>query len=290
MAILGNFINRALVLPDKYFESKVPAVGELTDYDKVHAKRLRPCERWGRKITRTPSISVMLQRAAMDLARNGNKHLIQKPWKLAKTDMPRVSLLSWTYAIWCHLSIVSAPFPPFSMKKLMRCSHRTADWDRLGSTDRSAGHQLGDGNCCLEKIEDEVIEKQIQKLLDTKKASKQPTIRLTRFVPRPWRFRKARSALLVMVPEMEKVPKADKPLRFIDDGLVKRTIVSHVKMNKPEELIGKQVDSLPISNRASWKASNRKACCFFHENFDGVIVAPCRNAKSKPGSEVKWVF
>lgn len=293
VAILGNFINRALVLTDKYFESKVPAVGELTDYDKATLKDFAHVKDEVEKLLDTFHFRDA-QRAAMDLARIGNKYLADsEPWKLAKTDMPRVAtVMNIALQICANLSIAFAPFLPFSMKKLNAMLNiEPLDWDRLGSTDLlEAGHQLGKTELLFEKIEDEVIEKQIQKLLDTKKANE-----AANYKANPVRANVAYDDFSKLdlrvgtVLECEKVPKADKLLRFlIDDGLDKRTIVSGIaKMYKPEELIGKQVVFIANLEPRKLKGIESQGMLLSAENFDGMLSLVMPQREVKPGSEVK---
>lgn len=293
VAILGNFINRALVLTDKYFESKVPAAGELTDYDKATLKDFAHVKDEVEKLLDTFHFRDA-QRAAMDLARIGNKYLADsEPWKLAKTDMPRVAtVMNIALQICANLSIAFAPFLPFSMKKLNAMLNiEPLDWDRLGSTDLlEAGHQLGKTELLFEKIEDEVIEKQIQKLLDTKKANE-----AANYKANPVRANVAYDDFAKLdlrvgtVLECEKVPKADKLLRFlIDDGLDKRTIVSGIaKMYKPEELIGKQVVFIANLEPRKLKGIESQGMLLSAENFDGMLSLVMPQREVKPGSEVK---
>ncbi len=293
VAILGNFINRALVLTDKYFESKVPAVGELTDYDKATLKDFAHVKDEVEKLLDTFHFRDA-QRAAMDLARIGNKYLADsEPWKLAKTDMPRVAtVMNIALQICANLSIAFAPFLPFSMKKLNAMLNiEPLDWDRLGSTDLlEAGHQLGKTELLFEKIEDEVIEKQIQKLLDTKKANEAANYKANPVRANVTYDDFAKLDLRVgTVLECEKVPKADKLLRFlIDDGLDKRTIVSGIaKMYKPEELIGKQVVFIANLEPRKLKGIESQGMLLSAENFDGMLSLVMPQREVKPGSEVK---
>ena len=293
VAILGNFINRALVLTDKYFESKVPAAGELTDYDKATLKDFANVKDEVEKLLDTFHFRDA-QRAAMDLARIGNKYLADsEPWKLAKTDMPRVAtVMNIALQICANLSIAFAPFLPFSMKKLNAMLNiEPLDWDRLGSTDLlEAGHQLGKTELLFEKIEDEVIEKQIQKLLDTKKANEAANYKANPVRANVTYDDFAKLDLRVgTVLECEKVPKADKLLRFlIDDGLDKRTIVSGIaKMYKPEELIGKQVVFIANLEPRKLKGIESQGMLLSAENFDGMLSLVMPQREVKPGSEVK---
>ena len=184
----------------------------------------------------------------MNLARIGNKYLADtEPWKLAKTDMPRVStILNLALQISANLAIAFEPFLPFSAKKLRDMLNMThAEWNLLGNTDiLPEGQQLNQPVLLFEKIEDAQVEAQVQKLLDTKKANElknhqaapvRENIDFEDFMKLDIRVGK--------VLECQKVPKADKLLQFkIDDGLGGRTIVSGIaKHYNPEDLVGKQV-------------------------------------------------
>ncbi|WP_283686208.1 methionine--tRNA ligase [Dysgonomonas sp. Marseille-Q5470] len=248
VAILGNFINRALVLTQKYFDNKVPQLNELTDYDKETLKEFADVKAVVESYLDTYRFRDALKEA-MNLARIGNKYLADtEPWKVVKTDMARVeTILNISLQITANLAIAFEPFLPFSVKKIRRFINvDNLTWDQLGRIDLlPVGHPLNQSELLFSKIEDETIEKQIQKLLDTKKANEQavevkvapqkPNIAFDDFSKLDLRVGK--------VLECVKVPKADKLLQFlIDDGMGKRTIISGIAAwYKPEELVGKQV-------------------------------------------------
>ncbi|MFR0677634.1 methionine--tRNA ligase [Dysgonomonas mossii] len=248
VAILGNFINRALVLTQKYFDNKVPQLNELTDYDKETLKEFADVKAVVESYLDTYRFRDALKEA-MNLARIGNKYLADtEPWKVVKTDMARVeTILNISLQITANLAIAFEPFLPFSVKKIRRFINvDNLTWDQLGRIDLlPVGHPLNESELLFSKIEDETIEKQIQKLLDTKKANEQavevkvapqkPNVAFDDFSKLDLRVGK--------VLECVKVPKADKLLQFlIDDGMGKRTIISGIAAwYKPEELVGKQV-------------------------------------------------
>lgn len=248
VAILGNFINRALVLTQKYFDNKVPQLNELTDYDKETLKEFADVKAVVESYLDTYRFRDALKEA-MNLARIGNKYLADtEPWKVVKTDMARVeTILNISLHITANLAIAFEPFLPFSVKKIRRFINvDNLTWDQLGRIDLlPVGHPLNESELLFSKIEDETIEKQIQKLLDTKKANEQavevkvapqkPNVAFDDFSKLDLRVGK--------VLECVKVPKADKLLQFlIDDGMGKRTIISGIAAwYKPEELVGKQV-------------------------------------------------
>lgn len=248
VAILGNFINRALVLTQKYFDNKVPQLNELTDYDKETLKEFADVKAVVESYLDTYRFRDALKEA-MNLARIGNKYLADtEPWKVVKTDMARVeTILNISLQITANLAIAFEPFLPFSVKKIRRFINvDNLTWDQLGRIDLlPVGHPLNESELLFSKIEDETIEKQIQKLLDTKKANEQavevkvapqkPNVAFDDFSKLDFR--------IGTVLECIKVPKADKLLQFlIDDGMGKRTIISGIAAwYKPEDLVGKQV-------------------------------------------------
>ena len=247
VAVFGNFVNRALVLTAKYFEGRVPALGELTDFDRETLDELGKVRSAIEKELDAFHFREALKEA-MNLARLGNKYLADtEPWKLAKTDMDRVAtILNISLQLTANLAIAFAPFLPQSSEKLLGMLQISLPaWTDLGRSDLlSEGHQLGQASLLFEKIEDEVIEAQIAKLQATKAANdaaeaKAPAvgedITFDDFTKLDLR--------VGTVLECQKVPKADKLLQFrIDDGLGGRTIVSGIAQHySPEELVGKQV-------------------------------------------------
>ncbi len=249
VAIYGNFVNRALVLTHKYFEGKVPARGEMTDYDKeTLAEFAKTIESIAANIDNFRFREA--QREAMNLARIGNKYLADmEPWKLAKTDMERTAtIMNIALQIAANLSIAFEPFLPFSSKKLRDMLHLgDIDWTMLGNFDLMAtGAEIAQPELLFNKIEDDLINLQLQKLEEKKKANE-----LAAFQPNPikanttfeeWEKNDIRVAT---VKACIKVPKADKLLQFtLDDGTgTDRTIVSGIAQSypNPEELVGMQV-------------------------------------------------
>ncbi|MDR0814580.1 MAG: methionine--tRNA ligase subunit beta, partial [Bacteroidales bacterium] len=293
VAILGNFVNRALVLTGKYFDNKVPACGELTGYDKQTLQEFAGVKNDVERLLDTYHFREA-QKEAMNLARIGNKYLADtEPWKLAKTDMNRVAtILNIALQITANLSIAFEPFLPFSMKKLNRMLNvQPLGWERLGSTDLlESGHALGTAELLYEKIENEIIEKQIQKLLDTKRNNEEAnkkanpvreTIAFDDFTKLDIR--------VGTVLECTKVPKADKLLQFkIDDGLGGRTIVSGIaKYYAPEELVGKQICFIANLAPRQLKGILSEGMILSAEEADGRLVVITPEKGVKPGSEVK---
>ncbi len=248
VAIFGNFVNRAMVLTHKYFDGKVPATSELSDYDIATIDEFSDVKK--RLEDNIEQFRFReAQKEAMNLARIGNKYLADtEPWKLAKSDMVRVgTILNVSLQIAANLSIAFEPFLPFSSAKLrnMLCLEE-AQWQRLGDTDLLAsGHQLGQPLLLFEKIEDDVIQAQLDRLAKIKKEN-QVKLFQPAGIKRPTTiddFDKIDIRVGTVV-ACEKVKKSDKLLQFrIDDGMGGRTILSGIAHSypNPEELVGKQV-------------------------------------------------
>ena len=293
VAVYGNFVNRALVLTQKYFDGKVPACDELTDYDKETLKEFADVKGEVEKLLNVFKFRDA-QKEAMNLARIGNKYLADtEPWKLAKTDMKRVAtILNISLQLVANLAIAFEPFLPFSSEKLRKMLNMNSfDWNQLGRTDLlEAGHQLNPAELLFEKIEDSTIEAQVQKLLDTKQANEEANYKAN-----PIRkniefddFMKL-DIRVGTVLECQKVPKADKLLQFkIADGLENRTIVSGIAQHyKPEELVGKQVCFVANLAPRKLKGIVSEGMILSAENFDGSLSVITTMKEVKPGSEVK---
>lgn len=293
VAIYGNFVNRALVLTQKYFEGKVPALGELTDYDKQTLSDFADVKKQVETLLDTFHFRDA-QKEAMNLARIGNKYLAEtEPWKLAKTDMNRVAtILNISLQIATNLSIAFEPFLPFSSQKLRNMLNLTSfEWKELGKMNLlSAGHQLNTPELLFDKIEDEQIEAQIQKLNDTKKTNE-----INAYAPKAVKENVAFEDFTKLdirvgtVLECTKVPKADKLLQFrLDDGMGGRTILSGIAAYypNPEELVGKQV--LFVANFAPRKLRgiDSEGMILSAENPDGTLTLIQPSAKLTNGSPV----
>lgn len=293
VAIYGNFVNRALVLTNKYFEGKVPALGELTDYDKETIAEVQAIKATIEKELDTYHFREALK-TAMNLARIGNKYLADtEPWKLAKTDMSRVAtILNIALQITANLTIVFSPFLPFSSEKLLRMLdvNEAFSWDSLGSMELlSVGHQIATAELLFEKIEDSTIEAQIEKLQATKAANElaerkaEPIAQDIQFDD----FLKL-DIRVGTVLECSKVPKADKLLQFkIDDGLGGRTIVSGIaKHYQPEELVGKQVCFIANLPPRKLKGIESQGMILSAEDLDGSLRLISPSVEVSPGSKV----
>ena len=294
VAVYGNFVNRALVLTHKYFDGKVPACGELIDYDKATIAEFINVKAEVEKLLDTFKFREA-QKEAMNLARIGNKYLADtEPWKLAKTDMGRVgTILNLSLQLAANLAIAFEPFLPFSSEKLRgMLGMESFEWEQLGCTDLlTAGHQLGKAELLFEKIDDSAIDAQMQRLEEIKKANEAASYRANPVKPtvsfEDWEKLDIRVGTVL---ECERVPKMKKLLKFkIADGIADRTIVSGIAEHyAPEELVGKQV--LFIANFAPRQFKNglvSEGMILSAENYDGSLAVTSLLREVKPGSEVK---
>lgn len=293
VAIYGNFINRALVLTHKYFEGRVPKISALTDYDKQTLDEFKNVKAKVENLLDHFKFREA-QKEAMNLARIGNKYLADtEPWKLAKTDMNRVgTILNLSLQIAANLAIAFEPFLPFSSKKLRDLLNlESFDWDELGRIDLlEEGLQLKKPELLFEKIEDEVIEAQIQKLLDTKKSNE-----LATWKPEDIKENVSFDEFMKMdirvgtVLDCQKVPKADKLLQFrIDDGLKGRTILSGIAEYYPDpaDLIGKQVLFIANFPPRKLRGIDSEGMILSAENPDGSLTVIQPGVLLSNGSKV----
>ena len=293
VAVYGNFVNRALVLTHKYFDGKVPACGELNDYDKATIAEFMDVKAEVEKLLDGFKFREA-QKEAMNLARIGNKYLADtEPWKLVKTDMERVgTILNLSLQLAANLAIAFEPFLPFSSEKLRgMLGMETFEWEQLGRTDLlAAGHQLGKAELLFEKIEDSAIDAQMQRLEDIKKANEAANYKAEPVKPlvsfEDWEKLDIRVGTVL---ECERVPKMKKLLKFkIADGLGDRTIVSGIAEHyAPEELVGKQV--LFIANFAPRQFKNglvSEGMILSAVDHDGSLAVTSLLREVKPGSQV----
>ena len=294
VAVFGNFVNRALVLTSKYFEGHVPALGSLTDLDRETLSELSSVRGAIERELDSFHFREALKEA-MNLARLGNKYLADtEPWKLAKTDLPRVAtILNISLQITANLTIAFAPFLPMSSERLCQMLQiNLPSWDDLGRADLlPVGHTLGEPHLLFEKIEDEVIEAQVQKLLETK-ARNEAAEAKTPPVADPIAFEDFQKLDIRVgtVLECTKVPKADKLLQFrLDDGLGGRTIISGLAEHyAPEELVGKQVcfiANLPPRKLRGIESEGMILSALDAETGRLRVITPEQGVT--PGSEVK---
>lgn len=292
VAVYGNFVNRALVLTQKYFGGKVPPCGELTEQDKEIIAEFRDVKAKVEELLEKFRFRDA-QKEAMNLARIGNKYLADsEPWKVFKTDPKRVeTILNLSLQLVANLAIAFEPFLPFSSEKLRNMINMSdLKWDNLGKTDLLvAGHELNKPELLFEKIEDEVVEAQIKKLEETKKANEAANYKAAPIRADVDIEEFSKMDLRVgTVLECEKVPKADKLLRFlIDDGLEKRQILSGIaKYYKPEELLGKQVVFIANLPARKLRGLDSQGMILSAVNNDGSLSVITVDRPVKPGSEV----
>ena len=292
VAVYGNFVNRALQLTQKYYDGVVPACGELTEYDRQTLDEFKDVKAKVEELLDAFKFRDA-QKEAMNLARIGNKYIADsEPWKVVKTDPERVKTVIYiSLQLTANLAIAFEPFLPFSSEKLRKMLNMESfEWNRLGRTDLlQAGHRLAKPELLFEKIEDDVIEAQVQKLLDTKKANEEAN-----YKAKPIReniafedFQKL-DIRVGTVLECTKVPKADKLLCFkIADGLENRTIVSGIsKFYKPEELVGKQVCFIANLAPRKLKGIESQGMILSALNYDESLSVITVDREVKPGSEV----
>lgn len=293
VAVLGNFINRAMVLTHKYFDGKIPAQGTLTDYDR---ETLQEFNRTKTDLENYLNLFRFREalKEAMNLARIGNKYLADtEPWKLAKTDLERTAtILNLSMQITANLAIAFEPFLPFSSEKIKQLICKTdLKWNQLGATDLlTENHRLDVPELLFEKIEDETIERQVQKLQNTKKdnALKEKKANPVKANVPFDDFAKL-DIRVGKVVECTKVPKADKLLRFrIDDGLGGRTILSGIAAYyQPEELLGKTVCFIANLEPRKIKGIESQGMLLSAESFSGNLRLIHPDAALESGSEIK---
>ena len=293
VAVYGNFVNRALQLTKKYFNGIVPECGELQDVDRAAIEEFKDVKQKVEALLDTFKFRDA-QKEAMNLARIGNKYITDcEPWHVAKTDMERVkTILYISLQLVANLEIAFEPFLPFSSKKLREMLNVSeTEWDQLGSTELlKPGHQLGTPALLFEKIEDDAINAQLQKLEDTKKANEAAA-----YVAAPVKenvdfetFEKM-DIRVGHIKDCQKVKKSKKLLQFtIDDGSGKdRTILSGIAAYyEPEQLIGKDV--LFVANFAPRKMMGieSQGMILSAVNFDGSLNVTSVLGNVKPGSQV----
>ena len=292
VAVLGNFVNRALVLTKKYYDGVVPACGELSDYDRD-------------TIAELSSIKASLEgnienyrfrealKEAMNFARIGNKYLADsEPWKLIKTDAERVkTILNIALQITANIAIAIEPFMPFSAAKILNMlACEKFGWERLGAMDLLAeGHQIGEPTLLFEKIEDDVIQKQLDRLAEIKKQNMAAEVKAE---PQKAEctfddFQKMDIRVSTIL-EAEKLPKTKKLLKLtIDTGIDKRTIVSGIAEHfTPEELIGQQVLVLVNLAPRDFKGITSQGMILMAEDATGALRLVQPNEKTNNGAMV----
>jgi len=293
VAILGNFVNRALVLTQKYYKGVVPAAGELNDYDKE-------------TLNEVPVIVKKVEDAldhfkfreavkeAMNLARLGNKYLADtEPWKLAKTDPERVkTIMNTALQITANLAILMEPFLPFSARKMQDMINFNApQWDACGKTDLlKEGHSINKPELMFEKIEDKEMQAQLDRLAKTKEdndaANKEAVPAKENISFDDFTKMDIRVGTIL---EAEKVAKTKKLLKLlIDTGIDKRTVVSGIaEYFTPEEIVGKQVSILVNLAPRKIRGIESQGMILMAEDANGELIFVSPEKSVKPGSEIR---
>ena len=301
VAIFGNFINRVAVLTQKYYEGAVPAAGEFNDID---TETLRQITELTEKIEQSLERYRFreAQQELMNMARLGNKYLAdEEPWKLIKTDPERVKTVMYVaLQIATALAVASEPFLPFTSEKLKRMLQLGAiTWESLKTNATEllkAGHRIGTTELLFEKIEDAAIEKQLQRLENTKLANQQEAQANTEVTVAPQKefisyddFAKMDIRIGTIL-EAEKMPKADKLLILkVDTGIDQRTIVSGIAQSfAPEEIIGKKVTVLVNLAPRKLRGVESQGMILMVENSEGkyTFINPDTEGIAN-GTEVK---
>ena len=288
VGIFGNFVNRAVVLTQKFCDNRVPALCNPTDYDNEVLNELAQFpDRIGQSIKHYRFREGLAH--LIDLARLGNKYLAEtEPWKVVKTDPIRVNaILHIALQITANLSVLCEPFLPFTAKKLRYQLNADAldkdvlTWLNAGKPDLlTEGHMLGQSSLLFEKLEDEVINKQIQKLHDSKRmnelaGSGLPAKEVSQLKSEITYDDFAKMDIRIgTITEAERVPKSDKLLKLrVDDGREGRQILSGIaKHFTPEELIGKQVTFLANLAPRKMMGMESQGMILMAEDRDGTLA------------------
>ena len=293
VAILGNFVNRTLVLTNNYYEGKVPSRGVTDKYDESVLKEIGKI----RVNVETSIESFRFREAlkeAMNLARLGNKYLADtEPWKVVKTDPERVkTIMNIALQITANLTIILEPFLPFSMEKLRGWLNTgKKQWSDAGQTDiLLTGHMVNKPELLFDKIEDEAIDRQVAKLMASKKANEAASV-ITVPSKDPVSFDDfskidIRTATIL---EAEKVPRTTKLLKLkIDTGIDVRTIVSGIaEYYEPQAIIGKQISIVANLEPRKIKGIESKGMILMAEDKDGKLVLVSPSDKVSNGSMIK---
>ena len=285
VAIFGNFVNRAVVLTHKYFEGKVPAAGELSAVDRETLAEIPSLRESIEKNIENYRFREALK-DAMQIARIGNKYISDsEPWKLAKTDLGRTAtILNVCLQLCADLSIAFEPFTPFACERLRKmlaiAGPGSVGWEQLGESDiLKAGHQLGEAELLFAKIEDDAIQKQLDRLAairaekeaEAKAAlAKQVTSQKDECTFDDFEKMDIRTATVL---EAERVPKTDKLLKLtIDTGIDRRVIVSGIaEYYSPEDMIGKQICILANLQPRTIRGIESKGMILMAKQNDGKM-------------------
>ena len=292
VAVYGNFVNRALQLTKKYYGGRVPEQGELTDYDLQTIEEFKGVKAEVERLIEGFRFRDA-QKEAMNLARIGNKYLADsEPWKVVKTDPKRVeTVLNLSLQLVANLATAFEPFLPFSSARLREMLQLPeGQWERLGATDLlPAGHQLGEPALLFEKIEDETVQAQLDKLEATKKANEAANYKAEPIAETiPFDVFEKMDLRVGTVLSCEKVKKSKKLLKFeIADGLENRVIVSGIAQHyEPEQLVGKQVCFVANLAPRTINGIESQGMILSAVNFDESLSVMTVDRPVVPGSRV----
>ena len=292
VAVYGNFVNRALQLTKKYYGGRVPEQGELTDYDLQTIEEFKGVKAEVERLIEGFRFRDA-QKEAMNLARIGNKYLADsEPWKVVKTDPKRVeTVLNLSLQLVANLATAFEPFLPFSSARLREMLQLPeVQWERLGATDLlPAGHQLGEPALLFEKIEDETVQAQLDKLEATKKANEAANYKAEPIAETiPFDVFEKMDLRVGTVLSCEKVKKSKKLLKFeIADGLENRVIVSGIAQHyEPEQLVGKQVCFVANLAPRTINGIESQGMILSAVNFDESLSVMTVDRPVVPGSRV----
>ncbi|MBD3636204.1 MAG: methionine--tRNA ligase [Crocinitomicaceae bacterium] len=288
--ILGNFVNRAVVLTHKYFEGKVPERGAVTAVDQDVLEQLEQAPEKIADLIKRYRLREA-QAEAMNLARLGNRYLADtEPWKLAKTDMERVkTIMNIALQITANLSIVFAPFLPKKSGKIAEFLNIDAhSWEFAGKPDLlKTDHQLNKASILISKVEDKYVDEQIEQLKASAAMNQstfppqKETIAFDDFMKMDIRVGEIIAA--------EKVPKADKLLKLtVNTGLDKRTVVSGIaEFFNPDEIIGKKVSVLLNLAPRKIRGVESQGMILMAENEEGKLSFVSPDTDFDTGAEVR---
>lgn len=293
VAVLGNFVNRTLVLTQKYFEGKCPQIGTLSNYDKTTLGEITAIKTRVEQSLEAFRIREALNEA-MSLARLGNKYLAEtEPWKLFPTDPQRVAtILHVSLQITANISILMDAFLPFTMKQLRSYLNiPEMPWSAIGSVDLiKSGHQMEKPGLLFEKIEDSQVNFQVNKLLETKKANEAKAAGLapakTTISYDDFSTMDIRIATIL---EAEKVPKTQKLMKLkVDTGIDIRTVVSGIAEHfEPQAIIGKQITLLANLEPRMIKGIESKGMILLAEDSKGRLIFVTPEEAIQNGAVIK---
>ena len=292
VAVLGNFVNRTLILTQKYFDGEVPELSELTDFDKESLDEILTLKNRVENSLENYRFREA-QKFAMDMARLGNKYLADtEPWKVIKTDKARVgTIINISLQITANLSLILGPFLPFTVEKMKEfLNFSGGGWEKIGQKDLlPAGHKINKSSLLFEKIEDEIIEKQVNKLIETRKTSENTTVVMEQKETISFDdFTKVdiRTATIL---EAEKVPKTGKLLKLkISTGLDERTLVAGIAEHfDPAEIIGKQISIVLNLQPRKIRGIESQGMILMAETGEGKLTFVSPTEKIPDGCTVK---